>query len=157
MTMLIGGLWHGAGWTFVVWGGLHGILLIGHRLLGRKRDPESPLRWRDAPRVLLLFHAVCLLWVFFRAPSSSDALLFLETFVSGAGPGQWPVLQSGVVLLCAGLHVVERLIRTHIAEIQREVAAAPWGPLLEGVTLGAVIGLALAVAGAGGQFIYFQF
>jgi D-alanyl-lipoteichoic acid acyltransferase DltB (MBOAT superfamily) len=157
ITMLIGGLWHGAGWTFVVWGGLHGILLVGHRLLGRTRAPESPLRWTDAPRVLLFFHAVCLLWVFFRAPSFSDALIFLGTFFSGTGLGQWPVLQSGVVLLCAGLHLVERYIRIHIAEVQREVAAASWGPPLEGVALGAVIGLALAVAGAGGQFIYFQF
>jgi alginate O-acetyltransferase complex protein AlgI len=157
ITMLIGGLWHGAGWTFVVWGGLHGILLVGHRLLGRTRAPESPLHWTDAPRVLLCFHAVCLLLVIFRAPSFSDALLFLETLFSGTGLGQWPVLQSGVVLLCAGLHLMERYIRIHIGEIQREVETASWGPPLEGVALGAVIGLALAVAGAGGQFIYFQF
>ena len=57
LTMLLGGLWHGAAWSFVVWGGLHGVYLVLHRLLVRNpRDPEAPLAWRDAPTLFGHFH-----------------------------------------------------------------------------------------------------
>src|SRR6266567_4511405 len=76
-TMLLGGLWHGAAWTFVVWGGLHGSLLAIHRLWSRTLDevgwrPAVTVRgstaWRWASRILLL-HAVSAGWVFFWASS----------------------------------------------------------------------------------------
>ena len=58
LTMLLGGLWHGAGWSFLVWGGLHGVLLVVHRAFVRRATPsDAALRWRDLPKILLLFHA----------------------------------------------------------------------------------------------------
>src|SRR5205807_8214862 len=73
ITMLLGGLWHGASWTFLLWGGLHGAFLVLHRVwllcpwrdrLARLGGPAGAL-WRGAC-VALTFHAVCLAWCFFR-------------------------------------------------------------------------------------------
>jgi D-alanyl-lipoteichoic acid acyltransferase DltB (MBOAT superfamily) len=73
LTMLLGGLWHGAAWTFVAWGAFHGLLLAGHRAasengwLGRREGISSPVKKGLA--VLLMFHLTCLGWLIFRAES----------------------------------------------------------------------------------------
>jgi alginate O-acetyltransferase complex protein AlgI len=72
LTMLLGGLWHGASWTFVIWGGYHGLLLIAYRLLGLEGRPPGNLATRVL-QGLLLFHLVCLGWLFFRAPDLPTA------------------------------------------------------------------------------------
>jgi alginate O-acetyltransferase complex protein AlgI len=97
-TMLLGGLWHGAGWTFVIWGGLHGLYLaINHgwhalrRALGQ--DPNQPLaRPVHMASVLLTFLAVCLAWVFFRADNLDSALAICHAMLGGNGlalPDNW--------------------------------------------------------------------
>ncbi len=75
LTMLLGGLWHGASWTFVIWGGLHGILLAIHKGLGEtlRNYKLFNYRWLNAFFVFLIISFV---WVFFRAPD----LLFVELF-----------------------------------------------------------------------------
>jgi D-alanyl-lipoteichoic acid acyltransferase DltB (MBOAT superfamily) len=80
LTMLLGGLWHGANLTFVVWGGLHGVLLAATRAFqewrgARKAGPASGVL--RVVLVLLTFHAVCFCWLFFRSRSLDDALLML--------------------------------------------------------------------------------
>jgi D-alanyl-lipoteichoic acid acyltransferase DltB (MBOAT superfamily) len=68
MTMLLGGLWHGASWNFVIWGGLHGGFLAGERIL--KLDELDTGKMTLVGRVIrtiLIFHFVCLCWIFFRA------------------------------------------------------------------------------------------
>ncbi|HKV64641.1 MAG TPA: MBOAT family protein [Candidatus Acidoferrum sp.] len=74
LTMLLGGLWHGANWTFVVWGGIHGVGLAIERLFTGKGEILSSssflARWG---RRIILFHVVCLAWIFFRVPSLSGA------------------------------------------------------------------------------------
>ena len=69
LTMLLGGLWHGAGWTFVVWGGLHGLYLVLHHGWRRLSGGAAPRWWGDA----LTFLAVVLAWVVFRAPDLATA------------------------------------------------------------------------------------
>ena len=81
LTMLLGGLWHGAGWTFVVWGGIHGIGLALERWW--QRSPRCVAARRDdAARAgvarLVTFHVVCLAWVFFRADSFGGAWDMLD-------------------------------------------------------------------------------
>jgi D-alanyl-lipoteichoic acid acyltransferase DltB (MBOAT superfamily) len=83
ITMLLGGLWHGASWNFVIWGFLHGIALAGTRMwqraqAHRPRDPR--FAWL---RVVLTFHYVCFAWVFFRAPSFGHATLLLSRIARG--------------------------------------------------------------------------
>ncbi|MES2739334.1 MAG: MBOAT family O-acyltransferase [Pseudomonadota bacterium] len=88
LTMLLGGLWHGAGWNFVIWGALHGAyLLINHAWIGvaaRLRFPRAAPAWHCAG-VALTFGAVCLAWVFFRAPDLARALLIVRGMGGGFG------------------------------------------------------------------------
>lgn len=74
LTMLLGGLWHGANWTFVIWGGIHGIGLAVERLVTRGNEavasPDPTRRWF---RRVVVFHFVCLAWIFFRIPSLEEA------------------------------------------------------------------------------------
>lgn len=76
-TMLLGGLWHGAGWTFVIWGGLHGLyLMINHAwqgMFGRSPRPDYVSGVRKIPSVLLTFVAVTFAWVYFRAEDFAAA------------------------------------------------------------------------------------
>jgi len=75
LTMLLGGLWHGANWTFVVWGGLHGAALCVNRVTAqaRARRGAASSRLPNVVRVLVTFHFVCVAWVFFRAPTFTAA------------------------------------------------------------------------------------
>jgi hypothetical protein len=155
--MLLGGLWHGAGWNFVVWGGLHGILIIAHRLVAGGRSVERKASLRDAPQILLFFHVVYALWLFFRAPTLDEALLFYEGLLGMGSHSGWPLLQSGIVLLCFALHVAERWVRVRLPVLRASLEGRVWGSALEGGVLGVLFALAVAVAGAGGEFIYFQF
>lgn len=158
ITMLLGGLWHGASWNFVIWGGLHGLLLVVHRLVGRKNvDTQTPLGWRDLPKVIAFFNLVCLIWVFFRAPTLDLALLYFERLFSFSNPYGVPYIQVAVVALCIGLHFAERSLRLRAPAIREQLAGRWWGGLAEGAALGAVVGLAILVGGVGGDFIYFQF
>ena len=78
ITMLLGGLWHGAGWTFVIWGGLHGCYLAIHKfLLSRRSTADSQASGSAVSHlvgVLVTFHLVCLAWVFFRSDTLETAL-----------------------------------------------------------------------------------
>ena len=92
LTMLLGGLWHGAAWNFVVWGGYQGLLLIaeralgGHRLIAEPADQRGPLRrafW--LLRVLLTFHFVCLGWLYFRAEAVGPLWNMTRRFIDPRG------------------------------------------------------------------------
>src|SRR5438876_1236212 len=77
VTMLVGGLWHGPTWTFVLWGLMHGVGLVVVRAVAvvRKRLalPRRNSRWSDVLGILLTFHFVCLTWIFFRAETVRQA------------------------------------------------------------------------------------
>lgn len=94
VVMLLGGLWHGASWNFVVWGGLHGAWLAFERALG-KRSPYSFLP-RPA-RVLLTFTGVLITWVFFRAADLNAAVRYLSDMLALGDPRPEALL-VGVVM-----------------------------------------------------------
>ncbi len=74
LTMLLGGLWHGANWTFVVWGGIHGVGLAIERFFSGQSDvSESPTFLGRWARRVFIFHLVCLAWIFFRIPTFRGA------------------------------------------------------------------------------------
>jgi alginate O-acetyltransferase complex protein AlgI len=90
LTMLLGGLWHGAGWTFVFWGGLHGIYLIGHHAWrawrGRARsNGKDAGPWNFFAGRIVTFLAVVFAWVFFRAANFSTAGRILSAMVGAHG------------------------------------------------------------------------
>ena len=76
ITFLVGGIWHGANWTFVIWGMLHGIALVVHRMW-----QKSKLKMNDALGVVLTFLFVNFAWVFFRATTFKDAISVLKSMV----------------------------------------------------------------------------
>ncbi|HOC91007.1 MAG TPA: MBOAT family O-acyltransferase [bacterium] len=80
ITMLLGGLWHGAGWTFVFWGGLHGVYLVANHSF-RKLSIKSPaaISWA------LTFFCVVVAWVFFRSSSMSDAFSMIASMAGANG------------------------------------------------------------------------
>ncbi|MDG2336036.1 MAG: MBOAT family O-acyltransferase [Myxococcota bacterium] len=158
LTMLLGGLWHGASWNFVIWGGIHGLILVGYRLIGRKSvDLSAPVRWRDLPSILVFFHLACLAWVFFRAENFDAAILFIEHLFIGANAFGLPWIQIAVLILCVFLHFGERLVRLRLPAIRERLAAHSWSDAAEGAAIGILVALAIAVSGVGGDFIYFQF
>jgi alginate O-acetyltransferase complex protein AlgI len=79
LTMLLGGLWHGASWNFVIWGGYHGVLLALERMVWGRREQAGLLR---IPLVILTFLLVCVGWVFFRAKTLATAVFVVEQMFS---------------------------------------------------------------------------
>ena len=77
LTMLLGGLWHGAAWTFIVWGLLHGALIVVERLLGINKLPEGRFVWI---RRFFIFHFVAFTWILFRTPSFERAVDIFSSF-----------------------------------------------------------------------------
>jgi D-alanyl-lipoteichoic acid acyltransferase DltB (MBOAT superfamily) len=157
ITMFLGGLWHGARWTFVAWGSLHGFYLVSQRVLGPfyQRAVKSlrvPQAVSQAFLILLVFHLTCFAWVFFRAQSFRNAWQILSNIVamrdlSFASVDNKILVLKGAMLI-AGLLLVEVLTwkpRT-ISPARRLAFAASciWILLLFG-------------SFSGNTFIYFQF
>ncbi|PIW49977.1 MAG: membrane-bound O-acyltransferase family protein [Zetaproteobacteria bacterium CG12_big_fil_rev_8_21_14_0_65_54_13] len=85
LTMLLGGLWHGAAWTYIFWGGYHGMLLVLHKQVSCVRWPVSATallgeRGWTALRIVLFFHLICLGWLIFRSDSMSQLVQMLMLF-----------------------------------------------------------------------------
>lgn len=93
ITMLLGGLWHGAGWTFIIWGGLHGLYLVINHAWRQARQLYSYLGHSNlSTRILsrsLTFFSVAIAWVFFRADSYSSAIVMIKSLF-GYGGIAWP-------------------------------------------------------------------
>jgi alginate O-acetyltransferase complex protein AlgI len=104
LTMLIGGLWHGASWNFVIWGGYHGALLAAERAIWGREERRG---WARVPLVVLTFALVTVGWVFFRAKTFRAAWFVLGQMVStSAGhslitPWQWPMAFFAVIIAIA--------------------------------------------------------
>jgi alginate O-acetyltransferase complex protein AlgI len=157
-TMFLGGLWHGAGLNFVAWGGMHGALLVATRLVRSKRPEErGPVQWTDVPAIVLTFHLVALSLIAFRAGTWADTVAFTGGLFRGGYLGGWPLLPLAIVVFCGALHVAERFVRPRLPSMYARFASAAWGPWVEGALLGAVASVAVLAAGAGVEFIYFQF
>ena len=92
--MVLGGLWHGAAWTFVVWGALHGLLLAFERLRGKS---ALYARLPASARVAITFVAVLITWVFFRANDIPHAMRFLGDMFAIGKPFAAASLLSGVI------------------------------------------------------------
>jgi alginate O-acetyltransferase complex protein AlgI len=146
LTMLLGGLWHGASWTFVAWGGYHGLLLGAYRWGGGYWD-----RLPRACRVAGTFALVLIGWVFFRSPTFEMAQSMLTTMFSFR---DGPLMPGAVGLLAVG-GIAAWL--AHVAPNTFEISHR-WGPWSTGV-LAILFGLCLLAITSGQQspFLYFQF
>lgn len=157
LTMLLGGLWHGAAWTFVVWGGLHGFFLVAHRAVaGRRPAGLTVPRWSpgDLVPTLLTFHAVCFAWIFFRAPTLRSALSVLEGIVTLRSGTPGPDLLVLLAFAAAAVALIDLPQRNRASE----TALLEWHPVSRGVAYAAMAVAVLVFSGGTPvPFIYFQF
>ncbi len=146
ITMLLGGLWHGANWTFVVWGGYHGALLVGYRLARRPWDAlPAPVR-RAA-----MFFLVVVGWVFFRADTLAMAGDLLGSMFGGVAG---PALAGGALLVPV---LALAAAAAHVGKNSWELRHQ-WRPAAAvGLTLLFAVCLGVIYAGFRLPFLYFQF
>jgi alginate O-acetyltransferase complex protein AlgI len=151
-VMLLGGLWHGASWTFVVWGLYHGVLLAVHRAVSWKWLEAAALR---PLRIAGTFGLVCVGWVFFRSQTFADAGTILTHLI-------WPTpglgLKAGalaLVLLGLALVWIEAAASNATGLAQR---IGRWPePVLAGGLAGCLVLALLLLPQSSKAFIYFQF
>jgi D-alanyl-lipoteichoic acid acyltransferase DltB (MBOAT superfamily) len=149
LTMLLGGLWHGAAWTFVLWGAFHGAgLCLEHGFARQWERVPKWLRW------FVTFHLVVVGWIMFRAQSLA---LFWDTLTGifrGGAPTLWTAPVIAAIVLVIGLQLLpSRGVESFQVRIER------LNPAIMGVALAVVILFAAAtVPGRGvAPFIYFRF
>jgi D-alanyl-lipoteichoic acid acyltransferase DltB (MBOAT superfamily) len=158
LTMVIGGLWHGAAWTFVLWGFYHGLILSLHRLAEpwlKRVDPADPVEracWA-ATRMVVTFHLVCLGWLLFRASSLEQAWGMLTAIAMRPAI---PVATMLVPVLVCVLPLLVVQVVQYVTKDLEVVFQMPWFVrstwytfLFYAFVLGGELG--------GSQFIYFQF
>lgn len=162
LTMLLGGLWHGASWMFVIWGAIHGGVLVIHRAWSSWRGERPAGLLARAAAGVLFFHAVCFAWIFFRAESMAAVGDVFRGLGGGMAPGGGDLRALAFMAVCAGplllLDVWEEVAerRGTASDAWPRVFAAP--PAIRGLIY-ALLVAAIAVVGApaGAEFIYFQF
>ena len=159
LTMVIGGLWHGAAITFVVWGAIHGGYLAAERWVrgwwaAQERPPVFPPEATALFQWFVTFHVVCLGWIFFRADSVSTAFDVISGIATGSGAA--PLVTTGVILVI-GLSLLSQIVPP-TAVAKGEARFATLGLLPQAVVVAGALTV-IDVLGPDGvaPFIYFQF
>jgi alginate O-acetyltransferase complex protein AlgI len=154
-TMLIGGLWHGANWTFVIWGGIHGSVLALERLFGMGKDESESAGWISTwMKRIALFNLVCVTWIFFRATSIHEAFAFLGGLGRFAWQPEYLAAFKFLALFSIPMFLMDlRMERYHEEYIFQHAPA--W--FRTGVGFSAVAVMAFFAANQANAFIYFQF
>ena len=155
ITMILGGLWHGANWTFVIWGFYHGLLLSINRFFQEKNIGKTATNRPQILSRVITFHLVCIGWLIFRADNMSQALNIMHQIFTAFSPnalilGQFfPLFLLGALIFCIDIWIRDQ-------DDVRKTLAWQWGmgPLFCTCLFIATIFLA---AGHTKQFIYFQF
>jgi len=155
ITMLLGGLWHGAAWTFMVWGGLHGTYLILEKLQ-KQYLPFKITAWNGMFLAFTTFTCVNITWVFFRAREFDTAWNMIQSMLF-LNPDGTKVLQTfdiiKVLTLIAILFVCHWFMRnTSVKEVSKKIS-----PSILAVLWAIMFFFIVIAQGSGEQFIYFQF
>jgi D-alanyl-lipoteichoic acid acyltransferase DltB (MBOAT superfamily) len=153
ITMVLGGLWHGASWNFALWGALHGCALAVTRMWQRAREGRGRL-WPRWVSCVLTLHFVCFAWIFFRAPTFAHATLMLERI----GRGSWMMehITPKVLLVVAAALLVHWMPRAWQARPREELVHSP--ALVQGLVLaGTAVMLHMAAGAKPEPFVYGQF
>ena len=148
ITMLLGGLWHGAAWGFILWGAIHGLaLVVEHQFRGKVKLPK-PVAW------FLVFNIVCLAWIPFRAPDLDLAGSFVSRFADWGPATLWTAPIVIITFLVIGL----QLLPARPMDALR-VRFEGLHPVALGASMATVILLVAATVSSQGvpPFIYFSF
>lgn len=159
ITMLLGGLWHGAAWTFVIWGALHGLYqVVEHAVRARwpasSRDGDRPPLLLELGQMALTFLLVMIAWVFFRAASVADAVTILRAMF---WVPSWQLVVPMKAILKDGIWLVPMAIYYVIGYLDERGVKGSLSPVMRGVALGALAFLTLVCREVSDAFIYFQF
>jgi D-alanyl-lipoteichoic acid acyltransferase DltB (MBOAT superfamily) len=158
LTMIIGGLWHGAAWTFVLWGTYHGLLLVAHRLARpwldriRPAEPIDRACWKLV-RVVATFHMICFGWLLFRAQSLGQVKGMLRAII------ERPAIPAASYLLPVAVLVVPLLLYQALQYFSKDldvIARTPWY-VRSAFYTACFYAFVLGGEFGGSQFIYFQF
>ena len=150
-TMLLGGLWHGANWTFVIWGGIHGCWLAVERLFSRGGELQFAPRWLS--RILVLT-VVGLSWVFFRAKTAGEAFGLLSSITLVEWRHEYGVAMLWIGIVSGAMVLIDFRME-HAGEEYAFQGAHLYAPVMTCVTL---VGLMVFFAALeSNAFIYFQF
>ena len=160
ITMLLGGLWHGAAMRFVIWGGMHGLALVADKIwkwVFRKRDRKS--RLSNVIGIILTFNFVSFAWIFFRAGTMEDAGVILTQIFSSFTPGDY-----GTVLM-AYLPVVVLIVSGYILHFLPVTVKEAYRGLFIRIPLAFKLLIAITIivllhnvgSGVVQPFIYFRF
>jgi alginate O-acetyltransferase complex protein AlgI len=163
LTMTLGGLWHGAAVTYVIWGAYQGVLLSIERALGVRGAREVDGSTAGAPsgivhllRMAVTFHLVCLGWIFFRADPSAPLMLMAARFLNPAGWLFMPAELAAPALLAIAPIVLLDFARRRLRDDLPLLALRPW-PLRSLVYAGLIYAFVLVGRFDSHAFIYFQF
>ncbi len=155
VTMLLGGLWHGAAWTFVVWGLLHGIYLVIEKVLGNLIH-WKPKPWTGIFFAFLTFTLVNITWVFFRARSFDTAQHMIASMLY-IKPGAKLVLESFDLIKVFSITGILFLMHYYMRQRTVKMVADKLPTVIFSILWAIMVLLILIAQGSGEQFIYFQF
>ena len=163
LTMLLGGLWHGAAWTFVIWGGLHGLYLAVHKAFTGKgvntqETDKGRKTWIHTIAkllcIFLTFNLVCFAWIFFRADSLTDALIY----ISRLGNTEGARIDRFFVLTFVVYMATVSLLDWSCERKKSETPVLPENSFLRGCIYGFALFLLVFIGSNNSDpFIYFQF
>lgn len=156
ITMLLGGLWHGASWTFVIWGLFHGLLLVAYKIFDRSSTGARKTSGIGRLlKMLLMYHLVCIGWLFFRAGDFSEVVTFCRSFSGESGWGHALANDTVALLLLAS----PLLALQYYTERHQDPFAVLRLSIVPRSIVYAFLILAIISLGrtGGNAFIYFQF
>ncbi len=155
LTMLLGGLWHGANWTFVIWGAIQGLILSFEKFIfGHREQHVAPDGWSKWLRWVITFQIVCFSWIFFRAESVSSAL----TMIHNLGHFRWTSDYTAAWTLLAILGGLGFAMDLQLEESGSEYLFQNSSPVLRYSTAVVAMTMLILFSASDRQaFIYFQF
>ena len=161
VTMLLGGLWHGAGWNFVIWGFLHGLFLVSNVLWDRGvPTPRSAAMraLRAAGGWLVTFLGVQYAWIYFRMATFQEAVIVNRKVAEWLAHPSLPVTSWMLLAVLAPIFVLD-LVQRDRGPVFSSPEATPLRDLAFGVMTGCflLLGVILLAGQPTHQFIYFQF
>ena len=151
LTMLIGGLWHGASWNFVLWGGLHGGVLAVERKLNPQAPRSTPMRWLKR---LAIFHMVCFAWIFFRAPTLRASVSMVAAMADWHWSRSYATAFLYLAIFSLPLIAIDLYMERSAEEYPTQHAAVAWQLSAAAATL---LLIAFGAAYEPAPFVYFQF
>jgi alginate O-acetyltransferase complex protein AlgI len=159
LTMLVCGLWHGASWTFIVWGGLHGLYQVIEKFI-RKVIPESYI-WQETPIkiifVLLTFIITSITWVLFRADSFEQAFRIIGSLLMIKSSAPTIKIDLFYIILTLGITLIILISHWIMRDRSLEVIISKMPGWLRSLIIAAMIIIIITCSGEDRAFIYFQF